>query len=103
MRQMKRHGFAAAALVLALSGCYVEGEYAYAPAAGVRVTVPPPPPRYEAPVGCGYGWAYVPGGWHWDGYGWRWQPGRCLRARPGHMWVRRYWSGGIYYRGYWRR
>jgi hypothetical protein len=86
----------------AMGGCtpYYSG-YGYGPTT-VSVGMAPPPPQYEMPIACGYGSAWEGGYWDWSG-SWYWRPGYCMAGQPGYAFVRPYWSGGVYYRGYWRQ
>jgi hypothetical protein len=84
----------------ALASCYPEGAYVSADAGGIGVSTPPPPAPYEAPLDCGDA-VYVPGAWDWGGSSWVWQAGHCARYADGYMYVQPYYSGGIFYRGYW--
>ncbi len=66
----------------------------------VSVSMAPPPPRYESPLGCGIGEAYVPGRWDWNG-SWYWQNGACMPQQAGYVYVAPQYSNGVYVRGHW--
>jgi hypothetical protein len=107
----------AMAATAGLAGCYAE----YTPpsvyasggvAVGASIPVGPPPPisvsiappalRYESPMSCGPGEAYVPGRWDWNGR-WYWQPGFCTMAQAGYMYVPPAYNNGVFVRGHWAR
>lgn len=113
---MKRVTLAMAATA-GLAGCYAE----YTPpsmyasggvAVGATIPVGPPPPisvsiappalRYESPMSCGPGEAYVPGRWDWNGR-WYWQPGFCTMAQAGYMYIPPAYNNGVFVRGHWSR
>lgn len=66
----------------------------------VTVSVAPPAPRYEAPMSCGPGEAYIPGGWDWDS-NWHWQHGYCTPAQGGYTYMPPVYQNGTYIRGHW--
>lgn len=82
-------------------GCFADADYVMS--TPIAVSVAPPPPYPERALSCGRGSSYVDGSWHWGGRAWTWRAGRCVHVRPGHVYIRPYYYGGLYRRGYWAR
>ena len=88
----------------ALCGCelgYVAPYEDYGVPVGTYTATAPPAPLDEIPLSCGYGDVYIPGYWDYDDSRWLWRSGQCVLSRPGLFFVPPYFSGGLYYRGYW--
>jgi len=79
------------ALLLALTGCVVQGPPPV-PVARYETVPPPPAPRF----------VWQPGGWHWDGRAYVWHAGHYVERRPEyHHWVVGHWGGGVWIAAHW--
>ncbi|HXB91359.1 MAG TPA: hypothetical protein VNU72_03685 [Puia sp.] len=87
----------AAASLIGMSSCTVDGYVSDQPAAVV----------YSRPVAPGPDYVWIDGDWVWSGGTYVWHEGRWDHAREGRVWVHGSWEhhgtrGYRWHRGYWK-